>query len=86
MGGERRNNYAMEISDYNYMFRTCSVYIKNLGEHIDSTISSTYAYDPISLHKQCNSNFYKDFVNALSLRGEISKMSASIGSYNVSSE
>ena len=76
----------MDISDDNGMFQNFSVSIKNLDEHIYSTIISAYAYDPGSLHKQCNSNFDKDFVNALSLRGEISKMSASIGSFNASSK
>ena len=76
----------MEISDDNGMFQKCFVFNKKLDENIDSTIISTYAYDLGSLHKQCDSNFDKDFVNALSSRGEISNMSASIGIFNVSSE
>ena len=81
-----KNNYAMEISDEYKMFQNCSVSIKNLDDHIYHTISSAYAYNPGSLHKQCNSNFDKDFVNYLSLRGDTSKMSASIVSCNLLSE
>ena len=83
---KRKTNYAMEISDDYDMFKNWSVSIKNVDEHIDSKTRRAYAYDPGSLHKQCNSNFDKDFANALSLRGEIYKMSASIGSCNVPSE
>ena len=83
---EISTDYAMEISDENDMFQKCSVSIKNIDEHINSTINIVYAYDPISLHKKWNSKFDKDFANDLRLRGEIYKMSASIGSYNVSIE
>ena len=81
-----KTNYAMEISDEDGMFQNLSISINNLDEHIDSTISSTYTYFPGSLHKQWSSKFYNDFANSLSLRGEISKTSASIGSCNASSE
>ena len=68
------------------MFQNWYVSINNLNYNINSTISSAYAYDPGSLHKKCNSNFDKDFSNALSLRVEISKISVSIGICNISSE
>ena len=76
-----KSNYAMEISDEYYMFRNCSISIENLDEYIESTIRSVYAYDPASLHKQCYSKFDNDFSNGISLRGEISNMSSSIGSF-----
>ena len=57
-----------DISDDNDMFQDFSVSINNLDENIDSIINSAYAYDPGSTHKKCNSNFDKDFSNALSLR------------------
>ena len=71
---KRNTNYAMEISNYNNMFQNCFVSINNLDKNIYSTIRSVYEYDP-GLHKQLNSNVDKDFVNDLSLRGEISNMS-----------
>ena len=60
------------------MFQNCSVFIHNLDENIDYTIRSVYIYDPIIMHKQFNSNIDKNFTNALSIGGEIYKMSASI--------
>ena len=76
----------MEIRYDNDMFQNRSVSIKNIDEYIYSTIISAYAFDLGNVHKQCNSNFDKDLSNARSLRGEISKMSASIGRCNVSNE
>ena len=64
----KKTNYEIEISDYNDMFKNCSIYIKNLDENMDSTIISLYVYDPGSLHKQCNPIFYYYFANAISLR------------------
>ena len=49
---KRKTDYVMEISDEDDMFKNYSVYIKNLDEHIYSTIISAYKYDPGSLHKQ----------------------------------
>ena len=66
---DRMTDYAMYISDENDVFQNLYVSTKNLDENINSTTISAYSYDPGSLHKQCNSNFYKDFANALSLRG-----------------
>ena len=63
---ERRTDYAMEISDDNYMFQNYSISIKNLDENIYFTIRIVYAYKPEILHKQCND---KDFANDLILRG-----------------
>ena len=83
---KKNTNYAMEISDDNDMVENYSVSTMNLDKHINSTISSAYAYNPVSMHKHCISNFDKYCANALSLRGGISKMSASIRSCNVSSE
>ena len=51
---KRKTNYAMYISNEYGMFQNCSVSIKNLDDNIDSTIGSAYAYDPGSMHKQCN--------------------------------
>ena len=83
MEDKRKATYAMDISDDNDIFQNCFISIKNLDGNINSTISIAYAYDPGSLHKQCNSNFDKDFSNYLSLRGDISIMSSSIGSCNL---
>ena len=83
MEDKRKTNYTMDISDDNDIFQNCFISIKNLDGNINSTISIAYAYDPGSLHKQCNSNFDKDFSNYLSLRGDISIMSSSIGSCNL---
>ena len=76
----------MSISYDDEMFQNWYVSINNLDEHIDYIISSEYAYDPGSLYNKYSLNFDKDFTKALSLRGEISKTRASIGSCNVSSE
>ena len=83
---EIRTEYAMEISHDNDIFQNLSVFINNLDKHINYTINSAYAYDPGIFHKIWNSNSDKDFSNALSLRGEISKICLSIGSWYVSSE
>ena len=76
----------MDTRDDNVVVQNYSVSIKNIDENIDFTISISFAYDTGSLHKQCNSNFDKYFTKAISLGGEISKMTASISSYNASSE
>ena len=48
---DRRTDYAIEISDDNDMFQNCFVSMQNLCDHIYSTISSTYSYDPGSMYK-----------------------------------
>ena len=48
---KKKTNSTKDISDEVGMFQNCSVSIKNLDEHIDSTTSSTYAYDPEIFHE-----------------------------------
>ena len=49
---KRKTNYAMEINDENDMFQNWSISINILDEHISSTFSSVYAYNPGIIHKQ----------------------------------
>ena len=49
---KRKTNDEIYIRDDNNMFKNCSVSIKKLDENINSTISSAYVYDPVSLQKQ----------------------------------
>ena len=51
MEDKGNNNYEMDISGDNDMFQNWSFSFNNLDEHMDSTISSAYAYDPGSLNK-----------------------------------
>jgi hypothetical protein len=73
----RRNNYEMESEDLaNDVFELASVTASQWNECIDINISNAH----ISESQTDNT-----FGSALSLRGEISKFSASIGSCNISS-
>ena len=56
-----------------------------LEDQIDANISSNFYIPPLILDNPISPDFDVDFCEALSFRGEISKMEASIGSCNISS-
>ena len=80
---DRRSNEPMQTNnDGDDVFEISSVSVDSWNSHVDATISSAYVAEEHL--DDCTENLDKYFAEALNLRGEISKVQASIGSTTVS--
>jgi len=84
---DRQLNHQMEIDDEaRNIFDTSSVTVEMLDSHIDASISSAFSTDDYVVTQNEHVNDVDGFAETLSLRREISKFAANIGSCTISDE
>ena len=82
---ERRSNIPMQVEEEaKDVFECANVTAEKWSEAIDANISSAFAN--ISHNDKDSRNEDEDFAEALSMRGEISKLCASIGSCSIADD
>ena len=74
-----------EDEEYDWASTMASVSASDWESNIDANVSTAFSVPP-SVEQCSNPSSDVVFCKAINLRGKISKLSASIGSYNVSSE
>ena len=84
---KRRSSLPMEVSNMSdEIFGMASLSTDTWDRHINSTISSAFMADKPDDVGLGNQSEGRDFADALALRGDISKVSASIGSTSISDD
>ena len=84
---QRRSNLPMEVPNMSdEIFEMATLSTDAWDRHIDSTVSSAFMADEPDDVGLGNQSEGRDFADALALRGEISKVSASIGSTSISDD